>query len=104
MYVCDYLFHGSVFAELTAESLTVQAPVLKPLTDEVPCIGECCQRSLEFESNLHTNQRFSNRASRFLDGHQRGLNGKQATWANKRYRGHRTLPDILKELNDKGIA
>jgi hypothetical protein len=38
MYVCNYLFHGSVFAELTAESLTVQAPVLKPLTDEVPCV------------------------------------------------------------------
>ncbi|KAJ8588420.1 hypothetical protein M405DRAFT_793093 [Rhizopogon salebrosus TDB-379] len=63
------------------------------------------QMEANFESNLHTNQRFSNRASRFLDGYQRGLNGKQATWANERYRGHRTLPDsILKELDDKGIA
>ncbi|KAG0696659.1 hypothetical protein DFH29DRAFT_812747, partial [Suillus ampliporus] len=35
----------------------------------------------------------------------RGLSGKQAAWANRKYRGHRTLPDsILKELDDKQIA
>ncbi|KAG1741637.1 hypothetical protein EDB19DRAFT_1634433 [Suillus lakei] len=67
------------------------------------CVGECCLDL--FESNLHTSQRFSNRASRFLDGYQKGLNGKQATWVNKRYRGHHTLPDsILKELDEKQIA
>ncbi|KAJ8579593.1 hypothetical protein M405DRAFT_754314, partial [Rhizopogon salebrosus TDB-379] len=38
-------------------------------------------------------RRFSNRVSRFLHGYQKGLNGKQATWANKRYRGHHVLPD-----------
>ncbi|OAX32341.1 hypothetical protein K503DRAFT_702193, partial [Rhizopogon vinicolor AM-OR11-026] len=49
--------------------------------------------------------RFSNRASQFLDGYQRDLNGKQATWANKRYRGHRALPDsILKEFDEKQIT
>ncbi|KIK78301.1 hypothetical protein PAXRUDRAFT_164355, partial [Paxillus rubicundulus Ve08.2h10] len=49
--------------------------------------------------------RFANRSSRFIDAYHKGLNGKQAAWANKKYRGHRVLPDsILKELNDHHIA
>ncbi|KAG2036986.1 hypothetical protein BDR03DRAFT_864797 [Suillus americanus] len=46
-----------------------------------------------------------NRSLRFLDAYRRGLSGKQAAWANRKYRGHRTLPDsILRELDDEQIA
>ena len=39
-----------------------------------------------------------------MDGYQRGLNGKQAAWANKKYRGHRVLPEsILRELDSAEI-
>ncbi|KAG6805207.1 hypothetical protein H0H92_000290 [Tricholoma furcatifolium] len=42
--------------------------------------------------------------SRFMDAYQRGLNGRQAAWAAKRYRGHRVLPEsIMRELEDAGI-
>jgi hypothetical protein len=35
-----------------------------------------------------------------MDGYQRGLNGKQAAWANKKYHGHCMLPEsILGELD-----
>ncbi|KAG2357456.1 hypothetical protein BDR07DRAFT_1420313, partial [Suillus spraguei] len=45
--------------------------------------------------------RFSIRACRFMDAYEKGLNGKQAAWASKRYRGHRVLPDsILRDLNN----
>ncbi|KAH7917404.1 hypothetical protein BV22DRAFT_1108579 [Leucogyrophana mollusca] len=50
-------------------------------------------------------RRFANRSSRFIDAYHKGLNGKQAAWANKRYRGHCVLPEsILKELDDKHIS
>jgi len=36
---------------------------------------------------------------RFLDAYEKNLTGKQAAWAAKKYRGHRTLPGtILSEL------
>ncbi|KAH7904665.1 hypothetical protein BJ138DRAFT_1018823, partial [Hygrophoropsis aurantiaca] len=34
---------------------------------------------------------FANRSLRFMDAYRRGLNGKQAAFATKIYRGHRTL-------------
>jgi hypothetical protein len=35
----------------------------------------------------------------------KGLNGKQAAWANRKYQGHRTLPDsILQELGNNQIT
>jgi hypothetical protein len=35
-----------------------------------------------------------------MDGYRRGLNGKQAAWASKKYRGHRVLPEnIMRELD-----
>ncbi|KDQ59387.1 hypothetical protein JAAARDRAFT_126499 [Jaapia argillacea MUCL 33604] len=44
-------------------------------------------------------RRFATRALRFMDAYRRGLNGRQASWAAKKYRGHRTLPNsILDEL------
>jgi hypothetical protein len=27
-----------------------------------------------------------------MDGYRKGLNGKEAAWASKKYRGHRVLP------------
>jgi hypothetical protein len=41
---------------------------------------------------------------RFMDAYRKKLNGKQAAWANKKYRGHRVIPDtILDELEKAGI-
>ena len=48
--------------------------------------------------------RFATRACRFMDAYQKGLTGKQAAWAAKKYRGHRVLPaGILDALDKAGI-
>lgn len=40
-----------------------------------------------------------------MDGYRRGLNGKQAAWANRKYRGHRVLPaGIFDELKEAGLV
>ncbi|KAG2111394.1 hypothetical protein BD769DRAFT_1674399 [Suillus cothurnatus] len=40
-----------------------------------------------------------------IDAYWKGLNGKQAAWANRKYQGHRTLPDsILQELGNNQIT
>ena len=36
--------------------------------------------------------RYSVHVEQFLDAYKNGLDGKEATWAAKKYRGHRTLP------------
>jgi hypothetical protein len=37
----------------------------------------------------------------FTDAYSKGLKGKGAAWAAKKYRGHRVLPEtILKEFDD----
>ena len=52
-----------------------------------------------------TCNRFSNRSSHFIDAYHKGLNGRQAAWANKKYRGHRVLPEgILEELDEAQIV
>jgi len=39
-----------------------------------------------------------------MDAYRRGLNGRQAAWVNKKYRGHRVLPEsIMKGLDDANI-
>lgn len=39
-----------------------------------------------------------------MDAYRRGLSGKQAAWANKKYHGHRVLPhSILDELEKAGV-
>jgi len=35
-----------------------------------------------------------------MDAYHKGLNGRQAAWANKKYRGHRVLPETLMEELD----
>jgi hypothetical protein len=40
-----------------------------------------------------------------MDAYDRGLNGKQAAWAARKYRGHRVLPPtIFEELEKEGIV
>jgi hypothetical protein len=36
-----------------------------------------------------------------MDAYEKGLNGKQAAWAAKKYRGHRVLPENLMAELDK---
>jgi hypothetical protein len=45
--------------------------------------------------------RFATRSKRFADAYRKGLNGKQAAWAAKKYKGHRTLPESLMEALGK---
>ena len=48
--------------------------------------------------------RYTRCSLRFMDAYHQGLNGKQAAWANKKYHGHRVLPDtIMKDLEEAGV-
>jgi hypothetical protein len=38
---------------------------------------------------------FATHSLRFMDAYRKGLNGKQAAWASKKYRGHRTIPERI---------
>ncbi|KZV63088.1 hypothetical protein PENSPDRAFT_678122 [Peniophora sp. CONT] len=38
-------------------------------------------------------RKFCTRSARFADAYRHGLNGEQAAWAAKKYRGHRVLPN-----------
>jgi len=54
---------------------------------------------------LQMMRKFSTRSRRFMDAYDRGLNGKQAAWAARKYRGHRVLPpNIFEELGKEGIV
>ncbi|KIJ24075.1 hypothetical protein M422DRAFT_195149 [Sphaerobolus stellatus SS14] len=44
--------------------------------------------------------RFANQSAQFMDAHRCGLTGAQAVWANKKYRGHRVLPNTIMEELD----
>ncbi|KIK48805.1 hypothetical protein CY34DRAFT_20711 [Suillus luteus UH-Slu-Lm8-n1] len=49
--------------------------------------------------------RFSTRSLRFMDAYIKGLDGKQAAWASKKYHGHQTLPEtIMRDLTDAGLV
>jgi hypothetical protein len=40
-----------------------------------------------------------------MDAYNKGLNGKQAAWAAKKYRGHRVIPEqILEDLSKANIT
>ena len=50
--------------------------------------------------------RFCCRSYRFMDAYRKGLNGRhwQATYANKKYRGHHVISEtIWKDLDDDNI-
>jgi hypothetical protein len=54
---------------------------------------------------LKSMRKFATRSRRFMDAYARGLNGRQAAWAARKYRGHRVLPEgILEELDKKHIV
>ena len=55
---------------------------------------------------LKSMRKFATRSRRFtVDAYARGLNGRQAAWAARKYRGHRVLPEwILEELDRKNIV
>ena len=40
-----------------------------------------------------------------MDAYSKGLNGRQAAWAAKKYRGHRVIPEtILTELSQANVT
>ncbi|KAG1857527.1 hypothetical protein C8R48DRAFT_563514, partial [Suillus tomentosus] len=41
---------------------------------------------------LVTTRWFSVRSLRFMDAYRKGLDGKQAPWASKKYHSHQVLP------------
>ena len=54
---------------------------------------------------LKSMRKFANWSRRFMDAYEKGLNGRQAAWASRKYRGHRVLPErIMRELLNKGIT
>ncbi|KAJ7913428.1 hypothetical protein B0H13DRAFT_1612550 [Mycena leptocephala] len=57
---------------------------------------------LWFESyNLY--QRFCNRSLLYADAYSEGLNGREAAYATKVYRGHRAIPtDYLRDFELSG--
>ncbi|KAH7908268.1 hypothetical protein BJ138DRAFT_1013140 [Hygrophoropsis aurantiaca] len=49
----------------------------------------------------HKHNREFPRSARFIDAYRKGLDGKQAAWSVKKYRGHRVIPEgILKEFEN----
>ncbi|KIK97725.1 hypothetical protein PAXRUDRAFT_135704 [Paxillus rubicundulus Ve08.2h10] len=51
-------------------------------------------------STDHNHHRFATRSLHFMDAYHKGLNGKQAAWAAKKFRGHQVLPmTIMQNLN-----
>ncbi|KAF8237412.1 hypothetical protein L208DRAFT_1247999, partial [Tricholoma matsutake] len=50
---------------------------------------------------LETMHHFANRSSCFMDAYERGLNGRQAAWTARKYRGHRVLPESLMDDLEK---
>ncbi|KAF9043718.1 hypothetical protein BDZ89DRAFT_943424 [Hymenopellis radicata] len=77
---------------------------LNPESSKEDKLEEYALDSLE-RIPLVTIRRFFTRAFRFVDAYERGLNGKQAAWASRKYRGHRVLPEsILDELEKAGMA
>ena len=40
-----------------------------------------------------------------MEAYRQGLNGRQAAYANKKYRGHRVIPELVwKDLDDAKIS
>ncbi|KAI0789519.1 hypothetical protein C8Q75DRAFT_807146 [Abortiporus biennis] len=44
---------------------------------------------------------FSCQSRRFMEAYRKGVNGRQAIYADKQYRGHRHLPGDLMEILDR---
>ena len=75
-----------------------------PESSREDCLEDNTVTVLEFIP-LSMMHKFLNRSLRFMDAYGHGLNGRQAAWALRKYRGHRVLPnDIMEELGKKGIV
>jgi hypothetical protein len=65
---------------------------------------ECNVRKALALVPLKMMRRFGNRSKKFVDAYHKGLNGRQAAWAARKYKGHRIIPEsILRELEEAGI-
>ena len=54
---------------------------------------------------LTSMQKFATHSHRFMDAYEQGLNGHQAAWAARKYRGHHVLPvGIMNDLKKAGIV
>ena len=50
-------------------------------------------------------RKFAMRSRRFMDAYERGLNGRQAAWAARKYKGHCILlAGIMEELGKHNIV
>ena len=65
-----------------------------------------CSHWRPFPSTLNTMRKFATRSRRFMDAYyDQGLNGRQAAWAARKYRGHRVIPaSIMDELEKAGVV
>ena len=52
---------------------------------------------------LSSMRKFANRSRCFMDAYGQGLNGRQAAWASRKYRGHRVLPESLMDDLEKAM-
>jgi hypothetical protein len=48
----------------------------------------------------HIHSSFANRSRRFIDAYHKGLTKEQLIWVNKRYHGHRLVPEKMMEEFD----
>ena len=63
-----------------------------------------CFKQLGLTLSIVFGFRYGIRARRFIDAYDKGLNGKQAAWAGKKYHSHRVLPEsLLKDLDEADI-
>ncbi|KAH8823279.1 hypothetical protein DL96DRAFT_1743818 [Flagelloscypha sp. PMI_526] len=78
-----------------------EADVLKNAIDCLDAVPlQTMRRQVHHQFNM-----FSTRSLRFMDAYRKGLTGKQAAWAAKKYRGHRTVSEtILVELEKARIS
>ncbi|KAK0197846.1 hypothetical protein F5146DRAFT_919556, partial [Armillaria mellea] len=57
------------------------------------------------EVQITTMRRFATHSLRFMDAYHKKLNGRQAAWAAKQYRGHRVVSEaILREVEEANIS
>jgi hypothetical protein len=54
--------------------------------------------------SLVSMRKYACRAQQFMHAYHEGLNGKDAAWACKKYRGHRVIPSFLLANLDKPNA
>jgi hypothetical protein len=82
---------------------TLQADDLDDQPIDVDALTPTPSQAEEPEETEHEEAawRSETRSDRFMDAYRKGLNGTQAAWAGKRYRGHRVLPKNIMALIDR---